>query len=57
MKLVRPVEMCLNETYNKLCTGKHFSAAFPIQNGLNKEMLNHHITTQENKEGLKFVGV
>jgi hypothetical protein len=25
--------MCLNETYNKVHTGKYLSDAFPIQNG------------------------
>jgi hypothetical protein len=31
MKLIK---MCLNETYNKVHIGKHFSDTFPIQNGL-----------------------
>jgi hypothetical protein len=26
--------MCLNETYSKICIGKHLSSTFPIQNGL-----------------------
>jgi hypothetical protein len=26
--------MCLNETYSKICIGKHLSGAFPIKNGL-----------------------
>jgi hypothetical protein len=26
--------MCLNETYSEVCTGKHLSDNFPIQNGL-----------------------
>jgi hypothetical protein len=26
--------MCLNETYCKICIGKHLSGAFPIHNGL-----------------------
>jgi hypothetical protein len=34
MKLVRLIKMCLNETYSKLCIGKHLSDSFPIQNGL-----------------------
>jgi hypothetical protein len=34
MKLVRLIEMCLNETYSKVRIGKHLSASFPIQNGL-----------------------
>jgi hypothetical protein len=34
MKLVRLIKMCLNETYSKVCIGKHLSDDFPIQNGL-----------------------
>jgi hypothetical protein len=34
MKLVWLTKMCLNETYSKVCIGKHFSGRFPIQNGL-----------------------
>jgi hypothetical protein len=34
MKLVRLIKMCLNETYSKVCIGKHLSDSFPIQNGL-----------------------
>jgi hypothetical protein len=26
--------MCANETYSKICVGKHLSDTFPIQNGL-----------------------
>jgi hypothetical protein len=33
-KLVRQIKMCLNETYIKICIGKHLSGAFPIQNSL-----------------------
>jgi hypothetical protein len=33
-QLVRLIEMCLNETYSKVCVGKLFSDKFPIQNGL-----------------------
>jgi hypothetical protein len=33
-KLVRLIKMCLNVTYNKICTGKHLSGAFPINNGV-----------------------
>jgi hypothetical protein len=32
MKLVRLIKMCLNETYSKVCIGKHLSDSFPIQN-------------------------
>jgi hypothetical protein len=34
MKLVRLIEMCLNETYSKVHIGRQFSYNFPIQNGL-----------------------
>jgi hypothetical protein len=37
MKLVRPINMCLNETCGKIIIGEHFSGAFPIQNGLKQE--------------------
>jgi hypothetical protein len=33
-KLVRPIKMCLNETYSKVHVGKLLSDKFPIQNGL-----------------------
>jgi len=31
MKLVRPTEMCLNETYSRVQVGKHLSDIFPIK--------------------------
>jgi hypothetical protein len=34
--------MCLNETYSKVCIGRHLSDMFPIQNGLKQGMLYHH---------------
>jgi hypothetical protein len=34
MKLVRPIKICLNETYSKVRIGKYLSDSFPIQNGL-----------------------
>jgi hypothetical protein len=34
LKVVMLIKMCLNETYSKLCIGKHLSDSFPIQNGL-----------------------
>jgi hypothetical protein len=34
MKLVRLIKMCLNETYSKVCVGKHLFYMFPIQKGL-----------------------
>jgi hypothetical protein len=34
MKVIRLIKVYLNETYNKVCIGKHLSDSFPIQNGL-----------------------
>jgi hypothetical protein len=34
MKLVKPIKMCLNETFNKVRVGKHLSDKFLIQNDL-----------------------
>jgi hypothetical protein len=34
MKLVRLIKMCLNETYNKIRVGTHFSDNYCFQNGL-----------------------
>jgi hypothetical protein len=34
MKLVRWIQMCLNETYSKVCIGIHMFDSFPIQNSL-----------------------
>jgi hypothetical protein len=36
LKLVRLIQMCLNETYGKVHISKHLSDHFPIQNGLNQ---------------------
>jgi hypothetical protein len=40
MKLVRLIRMCLNTTNSKACRGKHFSDAFPIQNGLKQDVVS-----------------
>jgi hypothetical protein len=37
MTLGRMIKMCLNETYSKVCIGKHLPDSFPIQNGLKQE--------------------
>jgi hypothetical protein len=34
MKLLRLIEMCLNDTYSKVHIGKHLSDNFLIKNGL-----------------------
>jgi hypothetical protein len=34
MKLVRLIKTCSNETYSKICMGKHLSHTFAIQKGL-----------------------
>ena len=34
MKLIRLIQMCLNETYSRFQIGKHLSDIFPINNGL-----------------------
>jgi hypothetical protein len=64
MKLVRLIEMCLNETYSKVRKGKHLSESFPNQNGLKQGdslsllffnfALEHAIKVQENLVGLKL---
>ena len=33
-KLVRLINMCLNETYGRVRVGNHLSDVFPIRNGL-----------------------
>jgi hypothetical protein len=40
MILVRLINVCLNETYSKVCIGKHLSNSFLIQNGLKQDALS-----------------
>jgi hypothetical protein len=61
MKLVRLIQMRLNETYSKVCIGKRLSDALPTQNGLNQGdslpqfRLKYAIRkTPENHVGLKL---
>jgi hypothetical protein len=64
MKLVRPIKMCLNETYNKVCIDKHLSNNFPTHkylkqgDALSPLLLNFASEyairkIQETQEGLK----
>jgi len=42
MKLVRLINICLNETYSKVRIDKHLSESFPIQNSLKQGDIHHN---------------
>jgi hypothetical protein len=47
--------MCLNETYSKVCIGKHLSDAFHFQYGLEGDALLYTHTHTHTPWILKFV--
>jgi hypothetical protein len=59
VKLVRLIEMCLNETCSNVCIGKYLSNNFPIQSDLKQRdassllLFNFFRRVQGNLEGLK----
>jgi len=68
MKTVRPINVCLNETYSSRQVGNHMSDMFSIKNGLQQAdalsplvsifvIENSIRRVQANQEGLKLTGM
>jgi hypothetical protein len=63
MKLVKFIEMCLNETHSKVRTSKHLSDTFLIENGVNHGdalsalLLNLPLEYAIKKVQLNYVGL
>jgi len=68
VKLVRPIKMCLSETYSRVCIDKHLSDMFHMKNDLRQGdalsplIFNFAVEfaigrTQVNQEGLKLSGI
>jgi hypothetical protein len=62
IKLVRLIKMCRNETYCRVCVGKHLSDMFPSRNGLKQgdtlspALFNFAIRrVRVNPDGMKLV--
>jgi hypothetical protein len=60
IKLVQLIKMCLNDTYCKVCLGKHLSDCFSFQNGLKQgdalSPMPFNFQVQESQACLKLNG-
>jgi hypothetical protein len=46
MNPVRPIKICLNETYSKIHIGEHLSNVYSVMNGLMQGMLYHQFALE-----------